>query len=359
VDRAPSETGGEIDLGGHRLGHPERLDRAAHAETLVETEHLARYRWAAGLAQGRRVLDAGCGTAYGTEILARAGAVEAVGVDRAGDILDAVRERMPETASLQAADLLELPFDDGSFDLVVCFEVLEHLEDPEAAIAELARVLAPDGVLAVSSPNRERFPPGNPHHLHEYVPAELRDSLARRFANVQLLRQHAWIASAVLDDETIAGRGEKPLEADVTKAGAIAPDEETFTLALASDGELPAPGRAVVLGPGVDQRAMAEASAFAASQAQVMAEQGRRIEELEAVRAGLAAAEQRLAELPSLYASRAELDAIKGSPSWRWTAPLRRLKAPVRRSYPPARRRAKGLLAKLLARIERSGDEGR
>src|SRR5947209_13622457 len=96
---------------------------------LIEAEHLARYLWAAQLASGRRVLDAGCGTAYGCRLLAEAGASDVVGVDLAEPVLDAVREQMPSGVTLERADLRELPFPAGGFDLVVCFEVIEHLAD--------------------------------------------------------------------------------------------------------------------------------------------------------------------------------------------------------------------------------------
>ena len=60
-------------------------------EELLAAEHLARYEWAAALAPGRRVLDAGCGTGYGAHILAAAGAAHVTGVDTAGAVIEAAR----------------------------------------------------------------------------------------------------------------------------------------------------------------------------------------------------------------------------------------------------------------------------
>jgi SAM-dependent methyltransferase len=351
VDPASSQQTQKSDLGGHRDGHPERLDRGAHAGTLVEAEHLARYRWIATIASGRRVLDAGCGTAYGSEILALAGAREVVGVDRAGDVLDAVKPTMPEQVSLRVADLLELPFEDGSFDLVVCFEVLEHLEHPEAAIGELSRVLAADGLLAVSSPNREVFPPGNPHHVHEYLPEELRDSLARRFASVSLMRQHAWFASALVDDQILAADSGSEVSSGVAKAAGIAPGSEMFTIALASDAAIPELASMVVLGPEVDQRALREGIEAAEQQTQTIADQAARLNQLEAVRDQLVEAEQQLAELPALHGAKVELEAMRSSASWRLTSPLRRAKGPATRSLAQLRRRLKESLARFVAKL--------
>src|SRR5688572_15904922 len=121
----------------HEAVVPERFVPAAMRGQLVEAEHLVRYWWATQLAAGRRVLDAGCGAAYGTRMLADAGAQRVTGIDRAASVLESVRSECPDNVELVVGDLLELPFAEGSFDLVVCFEVIEHLEEPEAALKEL------------------------------------------------------------------------------------------------------------------------------------------------------------------------------------------------------------------------------
>src|SRR5439155_23557136 len=94
---------------------PERFDPQAMHGRLIEAEHLARYWWAAALVPGKRVLDAGCGTAYGSEILARGGASEVVGVDLDRAVVEAARVSV-ETVSLEVADVRDLPYADGSFD---------------------------------------------------------------------------------------------------------------------------------------------------------------------------------------------------------------------------------------------------
>lgn len=331
---------------------PERLDREQAAGELYDAEHLCRYHWIAAAANGRRVLDAGCGTAYGSAILAGAGAAGVVGVDRAGDVLDRVRADMPEGVELLSAELLELPFADGEFDLVTCFEVLEHLPDPEAALDELARVLAPSGILAVSSPNRATYPEGNPHHVREYLPEELRDAVARRFASVELYRQHSWQSAAMLSDADLATVDGEPIRgAAVRKAAAIDPGDETFDVAIASEGDLPPMSPLVVIGPGIDQRAMQEL--FDGLNEAVSA-LGDVTAERDQLRIKLSTAEQSLAALPELYAARAELAGIRSSLSWRATAPLRALtEAASRALLPQARRRLKAILEKLIAR--RSG----
>jgi SAM-dependent methyltransferase len=231
-------------------GSPERADPQQMAGRLMESEHRGRYLWAAQLAEGREVLDAGCGTGYGTEILAIAGAQRAVGVDISQDAIEAACSYSSGSASeFLLGNLHELPFEDGTFDLAVCFEAIEHVEDQQLAIGELRRVLGPTGLLAISSPNRNVYPAGNPHHIHEYVPEELKEALASEFANVRLYRQSSWLGAAVLDDEQSRAVGtEAELMLRVIKISSVEPGGEVFTIALASDAELPSPEALTLMG---------------------------------------------------------------------------------------------------------------
>ncbi|MGA2320243.1 MAG: class I SAM-dependent methyltransferase [Solirubrobacteraceae bacterium] len=228
----------------------ERATPDEMAGRLMESEHRGRYWWAGQLAEGREVLDAGCGTGYGTEILAGAGAQRVVGIDRSHEALEDARSSFSGSArEFSLADLHQLPFEDSTFDLAVCFEVIEHVEDQQQAITELRRVLRPGGLLAISSPNRDVYPPGNPHHTHEFVPEELAQVLTSEFANVKLYRQSAWLAAAILNDEQSRAVGiEAELMLRVVKIGSVEPGDEVFTVALASNGELPEPEALVTMG---------------------------------------------------------------------------------------------------------------
>jgi O-antigen biosynthesis protein len=232
-DQAPTATVAGSDV-------PERFDPATMRGELLEAEHLARYRWAAQLAAHKRVLDAGCGTAYGSTILAEAGAREVVGVDLAADVLDAVRSEVPSNVTLEHGDVRDLRHPDGSFEVIVCFEVIEHIDEPGRTLDELRRLLSPEGVLALSSPNRDVYPQGNPHHIHEYTPPELYEELARRFEFVRLERQHTWITSGVLNDERFGANDDRGLgDLRLRKVADDAVGSELYTLALAGDRELP------------------------------------------------------------------------------------------------------------------------
>lgn len=101
----------------------------------------------------RRVLDIGCASAYGTAALAGDAGRRVIGIERdRAAVLEATRRR-PWLTVLEG-DASELPAADGVADAVTMLDVLEHLEHPEAAIAEAHRVLAPGGCLVLSVPHR-------------------------------------------------------------------------------------------------------------------------------------------------------------------------------------------------------------
>ncbi len=203
---------------------------------LIEAERVVRYGWAAQVAAGRRVLDAGCGTAYGSRLLAQAGAVEVIGIDLARSVLETVTEAMPASVRLQEGDLRRLEFEDNAFGLVVCFEVIEYLEDASTVLDELTRVLAPEGLLLVSSPNRSV----DPHHVDVHPRDELAAELATRLSHVRLTRQHDYAVSALLSDSSLAqGDGVAIEDVRLHKLIADSPGDEIYTVAMASNAELP------------------------------------------------------------------------------------------------------------------------
>jgi len=159
-------------------------------------EHFARYAFATRLARGRRVLDIACGTGYGSAELA-AVAKSVTGTDIAVDAVEYAASRFPlPNLSFQPAPAESLPFPDNSFDLIVAFEVIEHLTDPRALLAEARRLLAPGGQFIVSTPNRlyyeesRRLSGPNPFHTHEFEFEEFRAELAEFFPHVSFFLQN-------------------------------------------------------------------------------------------------------------------------------------------------------------------------
>ena len=104
----------------------------------------------AGDVAGRHILDAGCGSGPLTAALRDRGAV-VTGIDSSAEMLALARQRLGEDVALQVVDLRDpLPFGNEAFDDVVASLVLHYLEDWEPTLAELRRVLKPDGRLILS-----------------------------------------------------------------------------------------------------------------------------------------------------------------------------------------------------------------
>ena len=131
------------------------------------------YRWAAQFVQGKTVLDVGCGSGEGLKVLADA-ASYALGID-----LDP-RLNRPDV-HVEIKSITEIP--DQAFDVVVCFDVIEHIEADAAFVAELFRV-ARSAVL-VSTPNYSVSLNRHPYHVREYLPHEFRQ-LFQRYGDVRL-----------------------------------------------------------------------------------------------------------------------------------------------------------------------------
>jgi len=209
----------------------ERVIPDLQREQLVYAEHVARYRFAAQLAKGKRVLDAACGEGYGAAMLRDAGAASVVGIDNVRSVVEHARARYGIEAV--EGDVRELPFDDASFDLVVSFETIEHVPDPERAIAEFRRVLVQDGRLAISTPNRDEYLVENEFHELELTPDEFLELLSSEFSEQLRLYQQNWLVSAVVDEGSL--RSEDPdqsLEVRLGKVVGSRPGEELFSVVV-------------------------------------------------------------------------------------------------------------------------------
>jgi SAM-dependent methyltransferase len=241
-DVAALNAGEPIEAPARRLDNGgERYVPELHRGTLLQGQHEARYAWAASLAAGRDVLDAGCGVGWGSLRLIEGGARKLVGLDRDPAALASARERCGASAEFVTGDLLSLPFEQASFDLVVALDAIEHVEDPIAALDELRRVVAPDGIVIVSTPNRGVYEPGNPFHLCELTSDELRTALDERFEHSAIYRQQDYLAS-LIGDELLAGIDDPAtvVTVETHKVHGEQLGEEQFCVALASDRPLPA-----------------------------------------------------------------------------------------------------------------------
>jgi 2-polyprenyl-3-methyl-5-hydroxy-6-metoxy-1,4-benzoquinol methylase len=152
--------------------------------------HLAAYRFASEHARGRTVLDAGCGEGYGVALLA-AVARRVVGVDRAEAVGVARARHRDPRLEFRVLDLTALEELGERFELVLSFQVIEHLPDPVGFLRGVAARTAPGGELIVTTPNRLMSVSENPYHLREWTAEELLALAAPVLPGVRVLGVHA------------------------------------------------------------------------------------------------------------------------------------------------------------------------
>lgn len=142
--------------------------------------HEVVYARLADRCAGRDVLEAGCGEGYGADLIAGV-ARRVIALDYDEATVAHVRARYPRV-EIHHGNLAALPLVDSSVDVVVNFQVIEHLWDQPQFVGECLRVLRPGGLLLMSTPNRITFSPGrdtpvNPFHTRELNAAELTELL--------------------------------------------------------------------------------------------------------------------------------------------------------------------------------------
>jgi 2-polyprenyl-3-methyl-5-hydroxy-6-metoxy-1,4-benzoquinol methylase len=219
----------------------ERID-PFHKEDRFCLDHLLRYEWAKALVEEKRVLDVACGLGFGTTMLAHANASAVAGVDLDEETIRQCRDwwKHPrvEFKAGKIEELASLSLD--PFDRVVCFETLEHVEDPVRALEAIHSVMKEDGVLIGSVPGETDWAEENEFHLQFFNPARLEGIVGKIFKNVRLFRQRFHLSSLIEGFEEFGGaviHKENPAgtRIDFGRAPAWA---DTY-LFIASDGPLP------------------------------------------------------------------------------------------------------------------------
>ena len=170
-------------------------------DAAIAYEHLHRYALAARLAEGKRVLDLASGEGYGANMLAAA-ALSVVGLEIDDAAVQHARKKYKrENLEFVTGSVTNTPLREDAFDLAVCFEAIEHVEDQEKLISEAKRMLKPDGLFVVSTPNKDVYrhesAEDNPFHVRELEFEEFRSLLRQFFKNSGFLGQRIYANSTV------------------------------------------------------------------------------------------------------------------------------------------------------------------
>lgn len=247
-------------------------------DAAVVYEHFHRYLFASQLVSGKDVLDLASGEGFGAALLAES-ARSVLGMDI--DSLAVEHSKLNHVApnlEFREGDARDLrSFEAGSFGAVVAFEMIEHLAEHDQVLDGIAHVLAGDGILIISSPDRTAYSENsgfeNPYHVRELTLEELCSLLQRRFAHIATWAQRTVTGSALLElgdrDGPVGGFQRFVMErhdGEWQLASGISP---MYVVAVASNAPLPqAPDDSVLVDPGQElvgtwQRAQAEAHSAA------------------------------------------------------------------------------------------------
>lgn len=207
-------------------------------------EHIHRYLFALPHTRGKKVLDLACGEGYGSALLA-ASASEVIGMDIAPDaIAHAKAAYKSKNLSFKVGAMESVPLDD-LFDVIVCFEAIEHILNQDLLCKEVKRLLKPNGIFIVSTPNKwvysENGKTQNPYHLKELDLTELQTLLANYFQHQIVCGQKTVVSSKIFPMHPTSNRVREQ-RIEMNARGFCVTDQEDplprYFIALASDEKI-------------------------------------------------------------------------------------------------------------------------
>jgi ubiquinone/menaquinone biosynthesis C-methylase UbiE len=177
----------------------ERLESFITNETM--TEHLHRYAIALELIAGKKVLDIACGEGYGTNLMSKI-AAQVTGIDSDKNTIEKAKKKYTAgNIVFLAGSVLKIPAQNNSFDVITCFETLEHVTEHDEMLSELKRVLSPTGILLISTPDKKNYSDKtgglNPFHKKELYEQEFKNLINRYFPHADFYRQNFYTGSVI------------------------------------------------------------------------------------------------------------------------------------------------------------------
>jgi 2-polyprenyl-3-methyl-5-hydroxy-6-metoxy-1,4-benzoquinol methylase len=189
----------------------ERLIPEYHQNSLIYAEHYTRYSVATDIVRGKVVLDIASGAGYGSNMLAKT-AKKVYGVDLDPKAVQyAQRTYGRKNIEFIAGSGTAIPLKDSSVDVVVTFETIEHIEEYQQFMQEIKRVLKPDGLAIISTPNDLEFAEGNHFHVHEFEYTELKNLIGQYFTQQRPYFQATWKSVAIGEEAMFTNQTDQPI----------------------------------------------------------------------------------------------------------------------------------------------------
>ena len=335
----------------------ERFIPEAGLDGELAVEHFLRYHALLDLVRDKVVLDAASGEGYGSDLLAsRSQRVCGLEIDPEAVRLARRKYQRPNLEYIRGT-IAALPFPTATFDVAVSFETIEHVpgELQAAFLGEVKRVLKPEGVLLISTPDKRIYSDlaryHNEFHVQEFYRQEFRDFLGRHFNHVKFWEQTAMLSYLLTDGQgALRQLGEPPeIEGKYIVAqcsdlplaeiglGAVVLDREdryrrSMARVLELQDEVEEKNRhiRIVLNDiGICETTIRQ-------QEQTLKEQALQFEQrIASLHDELVQQQQRSADLESaLVQATARLQHIEGTKAWRLIQALHRLHSRIRRSVP-------------------------
>lgn len=235
----------------------ERWETFVNNETALE--HLHRYAWACEYAAGKSVLDIACGDGYGSRLLAQ-NATSVTGVDIDTATISKANQKYKSThLRFLVSDAKATSLPSRSFDLVVSFETLEHLEEQDQLMGEFKRLLKPGGQLIISTPDTGQYSEKtgyhNPFHKKELTRPQFEALLQKYFIHSRILTQDTCHSSV------ISCPGQTRYDVYTGNHNGLEKNKASdglYLLAIASDEILPEVNSSIFNGRSILQQALEE-----------------------------------------------------------------------------------------------------
>ncbi len=170
-------------------------------EGFIKSEHMHRYVMSMDFINDKIVLDIACGEGYGS-FMVSSRAKNVHGVDIDSDTINYAQSKYKKSnLNFVIGDITNLVFEDDTFDVIICFETIEHVVDYEKSLMELKRVLKKDGILIMSTPNKYVYSDSrnfkNNYHFHEFYFEEYKSWIQKKFEYNIFLMQSQILGSYI------------------------------------------------------------------------------------------------------------------------------------------------------------------